>query len=249
MMFRWFRNWRSIMAACRAGDPLPSLVLRNGLIIHYGPSDSPLFIFNEIFREHCYTRHGFYRPRPGDTVVDLGANIGLFALYLQSRAPGIRIHCFEPATPTRERLERNLSANGLSADVSVYPLAVCDRERVAALKQGRNSGVRSLVPSADTSTGVEIVPCVGLSEALELCRAEHVDLLKIDVEGSEVEILEGAGDTVWKKIDRVALEFHDQFRPGCRERVLGVLQSHGYRKVEVEGSRRHPQVGVIRACR
>jgi FkbM family methyltransferase len=249
MVFRWFRNWRAILDACRSATPLPPLVLRNGLIVHHGPGDSPLFIFNEIFRQRCYTRRGFYRPHPGDTVMDLGANIGLFALYLQARAPGIRVHCFEPATQTRRRLEHNLSANGLGEDVSVYPLAVSDRERAAGLQQGRNSGVRSLFKNPNATAGVEIVQCVGLGEALELCGATHVDLLKIDVEGSEVEIVEGAEDHVWDRIARVALEFHDQFRPGCHERVLCVLKSQGYRNLVVDVSRRNPQVGVIRACR
>jgi FkbM family methyltransferase len=249
-VFRWFHNWRAILAACRAGEPLPPLVLRNGLAIHHGAGDSPLFIFNEIFRERCYTRGGFYKPRPGDTVVDLGANIGLFMLYLQWRAQGIRMHCFEPAAETRRRLEHNIRSNELEEWVSVYPFAVSDHEGVVHLQQARKTGVRSLFgnPQAE-GPPPEAVPCLNLSRALDLCGAGRVDLLKIDVEGAEVEIIEGAGAGVWERIDRVALEFHDQYRPDCRQRVEAALAAQGFGHIAVDTQPGSPQVGVIRACR
>jgi FkbM family methyltransferase len=249
-MFRWFHNWRAILDACRAGETLPPLVLRNGLTIHHGPGDSPLFIFNEIFRERCYTGGGFYRPRPSDTVLDLGANIGLFLVYLQWRARGIRVHCFEPAAETRHRLEHNIRANELETCVSVYPFAVSDSEGVVSLQQAPKTGVRSMFGTRQPDAPpAELVRCIGLGRALELCGARRVDLLKIDVEGAEIEIIEGAGAEVWERIDRVALEFHDHYRPGCRERVTAALATHGFDHIAVDTKPGSPHVGVIWASR
>ncbi len=248
--FRWFRNWRELIAAWKAGAPLPPLVLRNGLTLYHGPGDSPWYNFHEIFRDDCYTRGGFYRPRPRDTVLDVGANIGTFALYMQWRAFGVRVHCFEPASETRQRLKQNVEANGLQPFVSLHPVAVSDRRGEAELKAGRKSDVRSFFASSDSRDGPgEVVRCVRLDEALAECGVGRVDLLKIDVEGAELEIVEGAPAEVWQKIDRVALEFHDTFRPGCRDRVLRVLRDAGYRNITVEPQPRRPQLGTIRASR
>jgi FkbM family methyltransferase len=249
MTCRWFRNWRPILAAARAEVPLPPLVLRSGLTVYHGPADSPLFIFNEIFRQRCYTRGGFYRPRPADTVLDLGANIGLFTLFLQWRAWGIRVNCFEPAAETRARLAHNIDANRLSPHVSIYPFAVSDRDGEAGLRPGRTTGVRSFFANPDRGhTPAECVRCVTLGRALEMCGRGRVDLLKIDVEGSEVEIVEGAEAGAWERVERVALEFHEDLRPGCRERVLRVLAARGYNHVAVDVGPTG-EVGVIRARR
>ena len=53
-----------------------------------------------------------------------------------------------------------------------------------------------------------------MRSALRRSGAERVALLKVDVEGAEIEIVEAAGAAVWARIDRVVLEFHDRIRPG-----------------------------------
>src|SRR5438270_8770844 len=87
---RRFANWREVWAAYRTGRPLPPLRLRDGLTLYHGGHDDPIYLFREQFIERVYTRGGFYRPAPGDTVIDLGANIGSFALSLQWQARGVR---------------------------------------------------------------------------------------------------------------------------------------------------------------
>jgi hypothetical protein len=54
------------------------------------------YVYKEIFEDECYTRHGIRLP-DGATVVDIGANIGLFSLFALSRSPNAKIYAFEPA--------------------------------------------------------------------------------------------------------------------------------------------------------
>src|SRR5437773_6326479 len=98
---RYFKNGMEVFRAFRAAQPLPPLQLRSGLTLFHGPTDNACSLFREIFVERCYTRDGFYSPAPSDCVMDFGANIGFFAAYLQCAAPGINVHCFEPAASTR----------------------------------------------------------------------------------------------------------------------------------------------------
>jgi FkbM family methyltransferase len=249
---RYFRNWREIWSAYRAGRCLPPLVFRNGLVLHHEDGgDDPISLFQEIFLAEPYTSGGFYRPSAGDIVLDLGANIGAFALYLQWRAPGVRVHCFEPAAATRERLLRNVAENGLGERITVHPYAVAGVESTAVLKQAARTAHRSMYESSFTETiGEETINCVTLDQAVAMCGDGPIDLLKVDIEGGEIEAIEAAGPETWRRVRRVAVEYHDLFRPGCRDRVKLALQTQGFDSIEIVPDAYHNgQLGIIRAKR
>jgi FkbM family methyltransferase len=248
---RAFRNWNEVWAAYRAGLRVPTLKFRNGLELHHGEGDDPIFLFREIFLGQFYTSRGFYVPKAGDVVLDLGANIGAFALFLESRARGIRVHCFEPAGRTRATLQRNVEANGLGELVKVYAYAVSDHHGVAALQQTGASITRSFFREEFAGAETEPVECVGLAEAIELCGAARVDLLKVDVEGAEIEVVEGMEPSGWGRIDRVVVEYH-RCRPGSRDRVTRALRDRGYGRIETivaPGDDWEAGPGIIHASR
>lgn len=247
---RSFTNWPSVWLATRGRTTLPPLVLRCGLTVHHEPGDDPLFLFREIFLEHCYVHDDFYLPDPGDTVLDVGANIGMFMLYLQSRARGIRVHCFEPASSTRRCLMRNVETNHLERYVSVHEVAVSGTRGMAHLKAAPMSGQRSFFASQFVYPDrQESVRCVPLDEALEACATPTVDLLKVDVEGAEIDIFEGATPAMWSRVRRVSVEFHDLIRPGCRDRVTRVLRAQGFHDIRTETVPPMGTLGVIQARR
>jgi FkbM family methyltransferase len=66
------------------------------------------YLYDEIFKQETYLRHGV-TLHPGDTVFDIGANIGMFTLFVQHRFPGARVYAFEPAPPTFEALRENVA--------------------------------------------------------------------------------------------------------------------------------------------
>lgn len=221
---RELRNWRAVRKAACDGIRGTTLELRNGMTIRSGNKDDVVAIFNEIFVERCYCPAWFYRAEAGHRVLDVGANLGLFSLFLASIAPGIRVFAFEPQSETFERLTRNITENGLDGSITSRRLAV-GRGRGEARFSGR-SGLDSGHEAA-TSEGLgEIVGCVGLSEVLELAGADPIDLLKVDTEGAEVEIICSAPSAVWSSIARVVVEYHDLSK---RDQVLTALQNAGYR--------------------
>jgi FkbM family methyltransferase len=225
---RHFANWRDAFTAFRSDAPLPPLDLRDGMCLHHGPGDDPVHLYRDIFAGRCYTSASFYRPEPGDTVLDIGANIGFFAMHLQQLARGIRVHCFEPADANRAMIGRNVEANGCASSVAVHPFAVAGGPGRLELRGAANSVHRSIFPSRFVGEEVEVVDAVGLDQALDLCGDRPVDLLKIDVEGAEIEIVEGLTAGRWRQVRRAVVEYHDLFRPGCRERVCRVLTDAGF---------------------
>jgi 31-O-methyltransferase len=247
---RYFRNWREVWDAYRTNAPLPPMVLSNGLTLHHDPADDPILLFRELFVHRCYTRDGFYRPRRGDVVLDVGGNIGFFAVSLEWMTPGVRVYSFEPAADTRGRLQHNVTANNLGGLVTVYPFAVTNAPGEVRLNGASLTGHRSLF---DRESGAnaqgEAVRSINLAQAIELTEVSQIDLLKVDVEGSEVEIVEGADAATWRKIRRVVVEYHDLFRPGCRERVTRVLAAQGFPFLETLPESDPPGLGLIRASR
>jgi FkbM family methyltransferase len=131
---------------------------------------------------------------PGDLFVDVGANVGLHTLAAARAMEGRgRIIAFEPFEPTKILLEKTIFMNGFSAITYVHQAAVSNQEGTRELFLGETSGHNSLFgpvsPSSSASRTVT-VPVVRLSDVIG--GDEAVTLLKIDVEGAELNVLEGS---------------------------------------------------------
>jgi FkbM family methyltransferase len=246
---RSFRNWKDVWSAYRISAPAPSLEFWDGTVLHHGPGDDPIYLFREIFVDDCYLSGGFYEPRPGDTIVDVGANIGVFALRIEAQARGARVHCFEPGSAARETLERNVAANGVGEFVAIYPFAVSDHRGTVELTRTDSPMHRSMFVNDYAQGDAETVETLPLAEAIALTGARRVDLLKVDVEGAEIEIVEGMDESDWDKVDRAVVEFHDFFRPGCRDRVTRALYAAGFDRIEEVEEPTMAGLGLIRASR
>ncbi len=134
-------------------------------------------------------------PPSGAVVLDVGANIGLFTLYLAwkyGRARFTRIHLFEPNPDTYARLRHNLTANHLDGICTAHPLALSDSSGTVYMEAPRGYSVLGTISDKGT-VPVECKP-------LDLWRREQgdpaIDLLKVDVEGHEVALLRGAPATL-----------------------------------------------------
>ena len=129
---------------------------------------------------------------PGDVIVDLGAHIGVVSIYLAKKHPGVTIHAFEPSPPVYALLEENLRRNRVR-NVVAHNLAVSATsgtvELVAHLTS--NSAGSTAWLSTNDLPGHErfTVQSLSLDDIFERFHIEECALLKIDVEGSEHEVL------------------------------------------------------------
>ena len=186
--------------------------------------------------------------RPGDTVLDVGANIGAFTAALaRAVAPDGAVHAFEPHAPSRRRLERTVELNALEG-VTVSPLVVGnDRSPVELATYGPGyESWTTTVPRAIDIPGRTLVPTGATrlaSTSLDLYCAEHgierIAVLKIDVEGGEPAVLGGARGLLGRgAVDIVLVEVSDNTLPaGTRSsEVLAGLEESGFRTYVLEGS-------------
>jgi len=126
----------------------PRYVLPNGLeIVHLNRYETD-YVYKEIFEDHCYLRHGI-RLQDGDTVVDIGANIGLFSLFVMSRCRNPTIYAFEPAPAVYELLKANCDAYG--SNVRAVNSGVSDRSKTATLTFYEKSSVFSSFHADETA--------------------------------------------------------------------------------------------------
>lgn len=227
----------------------------------------------------AYFDHGI-DIRAGATVVDVGANMGVFAMACASRCDGnLTLLCFEPIPQNFEILERNIdsvlpgrrgihlfnvgltSLDGPShATFSYFKRLPCDTTQKPAEKYGefvsffRSSGdsgkaggfARELVErfgeklqtknslarkAFDKAIGSTNVECSlrPLSDCIRETGVSRIDLLKVDVEGAELAVLEGIEDQHWQIIEQVVLEIHDF--DGRLDKIKRLLHKAGITEV------------------
>jgi FkbM family methyltransferase len=173
--------------------------------------------------------------RPGSTAIDLGAHIGLYTVLL-SRYVGETgcVVAFEPMPETRSALQRTLALNRCR-NVQVRHEAVADASGRRLFYDTGNevSNENSLVP-LEQATAVLEVPMVSL-DGLQL---DDVSCLKVDVEGAELDVLEGARELIARWQPVIALDVHpEQLRQGGRSSgdVWDLLHDYGM-TIENDGS-------------
>jgi len=159
---------------------------------------------------------------PSREALDIGANIGVYTYRLSRSAA--RVHAFEP----NPRLFRILAASRLR-NVSPHQVALSSRAGrstfyVPVASFGELSGWGSLVPG-HCPAALDEVRIEVETATLDSFQLTDVAFMKIDVEGHEVDVLEGAHDTIASSRPAILVESG----PADRERVDALLARHGYR--------------------
>jgi FkbM family methyltransferase len=166
-------------------------------------------------------------------IVDAGANIGAFSLYAARRAPVARIVALEPFPTTHARLRAHIERNGLTERVACRPWALAGRRgrRFMIVDASLPSQWRNLTAPEDPNGEAMPVEAVTLSDVWQREGLDQVDLLKIDIEGSEHEVFLNTPDEVLKTIRNIGMEYHDN---APKSRLFGRLSEAGFQLVHDE---------------
>jgi FkbM family methyltransferase len=166
--------------------------------------------------------------KPGDTVIEVGANVGAHSLLMAKAAFPGTVYAFEPTAFAREKLHANLRLNAGISNIEVIPELVTNGNHDIPL--------RELVSSfkADSSySPPEITESSGVSID-EFCKTRNISslkLLKIDVDGYDFKVLQGAVHTIKTLQPVVLTELYDHALRRCGDSVndiLSLFSSLGY---------------------
>jgi FkbM family methyltransferase len=189
------------------------------------------------------------RLRPGSTVVDAGANIGTYTIPAARRvAPAGRVVAFEAHPGIMRFLARNIAANALT-NVIARNMALGAAPGVIDMVFSAHNPGETHVAGPDESTDGRVrVEMTTLDEALAGIGIDAVDYLKIDVEGFELQVLEGARRTIAANPDivvqtEIETAHADRYGQG-RGEMAALLQGLGLTPHEVDRQGRATRLGV-----
>lgn len=216
VLFR--RPLRFLMHYVQRTSPDDRLVeMRDGTRIHLsGHPHDVITLFVTLVRED------YGRFPPGGTVVDIGANLGAFAL-LAARLGARTVLAYEPNGAAFRCLQRNVEVNGLSASVRPRQVAVA----AVAGQKVRFPVAPSMynrVAMENESGEFETVGTTSLAEILARDATQGIDLLKVDCEGAEYDILFGAAPSDLRRVREIRMEYHK----GRESELMDYLRNAGF---------------------
>jgi FkbM family methyltransferase len=231
------RGWPWLLADCMGLRRRPYLLrTKRGVGCQIRPGTSDWWIFLEIFVFEIYQRVQNDIQR-ANVIIDVGANVGFFALYATSINSKAEIHAFEPLPDNLAQAEKNFRIS-MARHVRAHPCAVSDKTGVAVLyfTPGDDSGCSLNQPKSQSCP----VNTVGVNDLFKTCGITNCDLLKMDCEGSELAILSAAEPDLLAKIRAIIMEYHNP----AEVDTLTTILSHAGFKCEVLS-----QIHTLYACR
>lgn len=185
----------------------------------YGDAMSVWPQWDEIFLHQTLA---FAASTPQPRILDCGANVGVASLFFKRRYPQARVTAFEADPIIADICRLNLSANNAS-DVEVVPAAVWTSQGTTEFVcEGSDSG--SVASLGVMSGPTRRVPTIRLRDYLH----EPVDLLKLDIEGAELPVLEDCAGALGH-VQAMAIDLHE-FDPARRQtgRIFDLLDAAGF---------------------
>lgn len=195
---------------------------RNGikLIVRSQTVDSSLI--NAIWIKKEYNRLSGFDINKNDTVIDVGAHIGIFSILAASKTKEGKVYSYEPSIENFKLLKENIEINALK-NVEIFNLAVWSKKEEKDFffhKEGGDFFV-------DYGMGKKKIFCTTLKDIFETNKIEKVDFLKMDCEGVEAEILLNTPQDIFKKIDKIVLEYHNN-SPDFKNKLKLFLKNQGF---------------------
>lgn len=182
-----------------------------------------------INHEYAFLQH-VVGERKKPLILDLGANIGAFAIFAFGLYDDAEIHSFEPAATTYALLKKNQESNP-SLNWTTHQAAVWNKDAVLEFEISAYSTGSKV--SADCGAGCEKVKAIGLDTILETIASGKIVLLKMDIEGAEEKVVCEHAALIKEKVENFIIEVHP--RECDARRVVATLRNIYEEIYEVSG--------------
>lgn len=181
-------------------------------------------------------------------IIDIGAHIGTFEIFVRSLNHSAALFAFEAASDNFEILETNIAENKLQK-VTTFQKAVAGCTEDVYLNLSNNNHNNSLCePYAKDARQYKIIPGISLDDLLEQNEIARCALLKIDCEGAEYEIFENTSQKTFEKIDAIFMEYHEHFGRSHRE-LVQLFEKQGFTIRNIQPSKYSKTLGTMLAIK
>ena len=158
---------------------------------------------NHAFHEYTLLERMRKTIKPGSVILDCGANIGNHTLYFAMFCKAKHVYSFEPQSVCASIFRKNMNINNLGDDlVTLYPQALGNQPGTVNIEfyDPKNMGATTFAYDANGETPVTTI---------DECNFSHVDFMKIDVEGFQLELLQGATKLLREQHPTIWIEMND----------------------------------------
>lgn len=194
--------------------------IRHTIFLRIGTTD--ISVMKQVLLEKHYD---FDLPSSPRVIVDAGSNIGLAAVFFANKFPNATIIALEPEESNFRILERNVAPYP-----QVKPLMVAlwnNNLPITLVDTGMGShGFQTTSSTQPNPARTRVVDAMTVEALMARTGISAIDLLKIDIEGSEKEVFENSGDWM-PKVGAVMVELHDHLKPGCTIAFLDATRGFG----------------------
>ena len=176
---------------------------KNGIKILIRVNSTDIMALTHVWLIEEYSKYDF-KIEKTDTVIDVGAHIGLFSLHTSQICKNGKIYAFEPMIENYDILKSNIQLNNFS-NIKAENCAISNSSSKITIYQNNDESGHSKF--IETNNPIE-VNSKSLNEIFNDEKIEKCDLLKLDCEGSEYEIIDSLEDKNFEKIEKMIIEYH-----------------------------------------
>lgn len=212
--------------------PIITFLTQNVRIICYPDSSYGGYVFLTSFPEYNEMKFIEQFVKKGDTCIDVGANIGAISLLAASRGAE-KVFAFEPTDVCIKRCKENIAINNFNQHIFVHGCIVSDSTKVQTFVVSKHSEVNALLakdaPTQDTKR--IRVPSTTLDIFCKEQNCARISLVKIDVEGAELRVLQGMKQLLSNHaVDAILFEWNARAHAFnyTFEDIVAFLKKYGY---------------------
>jgi FkbM family methyltransferase len=169
-------------------------------------------LYYQGFRERVFMSLLYEEISEGDVCIDLGSNIGFTTLFMSEKAGKTgKVYAIEPDPWNVNMLKQNITRNGFDHNTTVYEVAVSDKKAEIEFWQSEKSNLSSVQKTKHSTKSIKVQ---GHSLETFLEDKDYPNFIKMDIEGHEVKVFEGALNYFknnHKGTTRILLEVHPHF--------------------------------------
>lgn len=188
---------------------------------------SDVWVFEQIFLQKAYDLT-FLNLNP-KVIFDVGANVGYSAIFFAHTYPEAHIFAVEPENSNFQLLRKN---SEYYPNITTLQAALWKTKGTVQIANPNAEKWAFQVAEPSDNVSANKIGALTMGNLLEKASSERIDILKLDIEGSEVELFSANCESWLDKVSVIIIELHDRLRKGCSETFYSATKSYDFKKLE-----------------
>ena len=221
------KNWNTALACYfKENKTKQTIILNDGTkCIIRNKNDAVAFLENFILEANTSDKK--FKINHKDIIVDIGAHVGYFTLFAAKKATEGKIIAFEPSIESFLGFKENIKINNFK-NIIQEKTAIAKVKGKQTLYVNDEDAISNTIYKQNKNLNKEEVECISLQDIFEKYELKKIDFLKMDCEGAEYEIIMNAKSSILNKIQKIAMEIHEEIVPYTKEVIIENLKKHGF---------------------